>query len=181
MHVICFLFCLCQQNPAPDEQLMIYELNRARNNPQRYAAENGLGSLLDGIAPSPALAVNDFLVQSSRGHAAEMAAYNYFAHQSAVTGKWPNQMARDAGYVLPASWPGDQNYIESIAAGYPTVLDALRGLIEDSGTLLPGIATSFWPPGPRGPSGSPTGRSAPATGAIRRPPTGTTMRSIPRM
>jgi len=150
MQVIILLFWLCQQNPAADEQLLIYELNRARNNPQRYASENGLGSLLDGIAPSPPLALNTRLVQSSGGHAEEMAANDYFGHQSAVTLKWPNRMARDAGYVLPAAWPDDQNYIESIAAGYSSVLTALRGLLEDALTSPPGHRYQLLATGPQG-------------------------------
>lgn len=119
-----------------NEQLMVYELNRARSNPQAYAAEQGLGSLLDGVAPAPPLAVNASLVNSARFHAQEMATFDYFAHQSAVTGDWPNKMALDAGYPLP--WPADQNYIESLAAGYADVGAALRGLIEDAGVNPPG-------------------------------------------
>jgi uncharacterized protein YkwD len=139
------------ETPAANEQLMIYELNRARQNPLRYAAENGLGSLLDGIAATPPLAVNGDLVQSASFHAEEMASANYFAHQSAVNGDWPNQMAINAGYPLPS--PGGQNNIESIAAGYSDVLTALRALIEDAGVTPPGhryqlLATgpgaSFW-------------------------------------
>lgn len=139
---------LSQQNPTADEQLLIYELNRARNNPQRYAVENGLGSLLNGVASSPPLALNPFLVASSRGHATEMATNDYFAHQSAVTGKWPNRMARDAGYALVASYPDDQNNIESIAGGYGTVLIALKALIEDAGTSPPGHRYQLLATGP---------------------------------
>lgn len=140
-----------QQNPAANEQLLIYELNRARNNPPRYAAENGLGSLLDSVAASPPLAVNARLVQSSGFHAEEMAAFDYFGHQSQVTGDWPNQMALDAGYTHPFS--PTTNSIESLAAGYGDVLVALRALIQDAGTVPPGhryhlLATgpsaSFW-------------------------------------
>lgn len=118
------------------EQLMIYEINRARSNPQAYAAEQGLGALLDGIAPAAPLAVNPNLTASARFHAQEMATFDYFGHQSAVTGDWPNQMALDAGYPLP--WPADQNTIESLAAGYADVSAALRGLIEDAGVNPPG-------------------------------------------
>ncbi len=125
-----------QQNPAANEQLLIYEVNRARQNPQRYAGEQGLGALLDGIAPAPPLAVNGNLVQSAGFHAEEMAANNYFAHYSPVSMQWPNQMAINAGYPLP--WPGDQNFIESLAAGYSNVQTALRGLLEDLGVSPPG-------------------------------------------
>lgn len=127
-----------QEDPAANEQLLIYELNRARNNPQRYAAENSLGALLDSVNPSPPLAVNGTLVHSASFHAEEMAANDYFSHQSAVTGDWPNKMARNAGYVLPGFWGDNFNYIESLAAGYSDVLAALKALIEDSGTSPPG-------------------------------------------
>jgi hypothetical protein len=134
-----------QQPPTNAEMAMIYELNRARNNPQRYDLENGLGGLLDGVEARPPLAVNDHLVQSARFHSAEMAANSYFAHTSPVTGDAPNRMALDAGYPLPASWPDDENYIESIAVLYTTApnvsytfSDSLRSLIVDAGVTPPG-------------------------------------------
>lgn len=146
------LLCALAQDPTADEQLLIYEINRARSNPQAYAAEHGLGPLLDGVAPSPPLAVNMSLQGSSGFHVWEMATFGYFGHQSPVTGDWPNQMAYDAGYPLPG-WPGDQNYIESLAAGYADVNAALEGWIVDAGVSPPGhrehlLATgaseSFW-------------------------------------
>lgn len=117
---LAFLFVLpatilAQQQPTAAEAAFIYELNRARQNPDRYDAENSLGGLINGVTPQPPLALNLNLVQSARFHAAEMAAYGYFAHQSTVTGDWPNKMARDAGYPLVTSWTNDANYIESLA------------------------------------------------------------------
>jgi hypothetical protein len=134
-----------QQQPTDREMAFIYELNRARSDPQRYAQENSLGSLLDNVDPQPPLALNLNLVQSSRFHAAEMAANGYFAHQSTVTGDWPNKMVRDAGYPLVTSWPNNANYLESLAVigtsgssiSYPPN-DALRALIEDVGVNPPG-------------------------------------------
>jgi len=154
-----------QTEPTAAEQLFIYSLNRARHDPPAWAQEFGLGSMqggdgnpttLVGVAPRPPLAVNDYLVSSARGHAQEMAQSNYFAHQSAVDGRWPNKMARDAGYPLPQSIPatgggswlfpdGDNqtngNGIESIAAGfgpgdfdYSNPINALNGLFVDEGT-----------------------------------------------
>jgi MYXO-CTERM domain-containing protein len=145
------LLLALQQVPSNDEQALIYEINRARENPVRYAVENGLGSLLNSVAPKPPLAVNAFLVDSASFHAEEMANNDYFGHQSQVDGRWPNQMAIDEGYALP--YPGNTNNIESLAAGYSTILTALRGLIEDAGVNPPGhrehlLATgsgeSFW-------------------------------------
>jgi uncharacterized protein YkwD len=55
--------------------------------------------------PRPPLAVSNSLFTSAEFHADEMATYDYFAHQSAVTSDWPNKMARDAGYALPGRSP----------------------------------------------------------------------------
>ena len=129
-----------QQEPDNVEQLFIYELNRARNNPARFDQANNLAADLSTVAPQPPLTVNYNLVASARFHADEMATFNYFAHQSAVTGDWPNKMARDHGYPLPSFYPNDQNNIESIAAGnlIDTALAALVLLIEDAGVVPPG-------------------------------------------
>ncbi|MCA9175763.1 MAG: hypothetical protein KDB14_14860, partial [Planctomycetales bacterium] len=134
----------------------IYELNLARHDPQAYAVAAGLpAAMLAGVEAQPPLALNDELENSALFHATEMAAYDYFDHQSAITGDWPNQMAVDAGYPLPSNYPLTSNYIESIAAG--TFLsnpnEVLRLLIEDEGLSTPGhryhlLATgpsqSFW-------------------------------------
>jgi hypothetical protein len=152
-------------DPTGVEQLFVYELNRARHDPPAWAHEMGIDTQLGGdgsyatlvgVAPRMPLALNGFLVSSARGHAQEMATYDYFDHRSAVDGRWPNQMARDAGYPLPYELPavgggfwllpdGDAqtngNQIESIAAGfgggifdYANPINALAGLIVDDGT-----------------------------------------------
>ncbi len=128
------------QEPSNLEQLIIYELNRARNNPVRFAQENNLPVDLSGVVPQPPLAVNNALVGSASFHAEEMATFNYFAHQSAVTGDFPNKMARDNGYVLPDFYPNTANNIESIAAGTFLVnaVGPLALLIEDEGLEPPG-------------------------------------------
>ena len=128
------------QEPNDVEQLIIYELNRARNNPARFAQENGLSVDLSGVAPQPPLAVNNALVGSASFHAEEMAAFDYFAHQSAVTGDFPNKVARDHGYVLPDFYLDGANNIESIAGGTFLVnaVDPLSLLIEDEGLDPPG-------------------------------------------
>jgi hypothetical protein len=46
------------QEPGNQEQLLIYELNRARNNPARFDQENNLVADLSGVASQPPLAVN---------------------------------------------------------------------------------------------------------------------------
>src|SRR5688572_22041352 len=120
---------------APEEQLFVYLLNRARHDPVAYQQENNLPVDLAYVTPRGPLAVNEDLYESSEFHAVEMATHNYFGHQSALNGQWPNQMARNAGYVLPADWPNDNNYIESLAAGtnYSTASQPLNALIVDQG------------------------------------------------
>lgn len=120
---------------SPEEQLFVYLLNRARHDPQAYEVERGLPVSLDDVLPQPPLAINQDLFDSAEFHANEMADNNYFDHQSQVTGDWPNKMARDEGYVLPAFFDNDANFIESIAAGnaYGGAADVLELLIVDEG------------------------------------------------
>ena len=118
-----------------EEQQFVYLLNYARNNPAAYQAEYHLAADLSQVPARPPLAVNDELFASAGGHAEEMAQFNYFGHQSQVTGKWPNQMALDQGYQLPDYFAGNANYIESIAAGtfYSQAPDPLNALLVDAG------------------------------------------------
>ncbi|HIQ23240.1 MAG TPA: hypothetical protein EYH34_18605 [Planctomycetes bacterium] len=123
-----------------EEQELVYLLNRARHDPVAYQLEEDLSVDLSDVSPRPPLAVNDSLFASAGFHAEEMATYDYFDHQSPITGDWPNKMARDHGYALPASWSNDANYIESIGAGtwyYPASVP-LKELIEDIGIDPPG-------------------------------------------
>ncbi|MCA8914141.1 MAG: hypothetical protein KDB90_01915 [Planctomycetes bacterium] len=133
------------QQPTATEAAFIYELNRARQNPDRYDAENSLSGLIVGATPQPPLALNLNLVNSARFHADEMATNGYFGHQSQVTGDWPNQMALNAGYPLDSSFPGNNNYIESLAVVGTSGSSisyapnaALKALIIDQGVSPPG-------------------------------------------
>jgi hypothetical protein len=140
----------------------LYELNRARSDPPGWAAEQGLGSrtggdgqptTLVGVEPRPPLAMNETLVDSSGFKAEEMAAANYFAHQSQVAPNFyhPNELVRNVfGYPLPFQVPApgggfflfsdDFNSVESIACGYgpgtqnlTQAIHALTLLIVDAG------------------------------------------------
>jgi hypothetical protein len=105
------------------EQWFIYELNRARWNPRQYAAEMGV-SLPGPIGALPPLAPDTDLTAAARFKAAEMAAFDYFAHQSPITQKWPNRLDRDHGYDLFPAAEDDANHVESIWGGngsWPTV------------------------------------------------------------
>lgn len=145
---------LAQQQPTPEEVAFIYELNRARQNPQRYETENGLtAGLLAAATQQPPLALNLSLVESARWHSQDMATNAYFAHTrpAGLGGQEPNWMARHkwkgssppSAYPLYSSWPDAANYIESLAALYSTTAisyaptDALRALIVDAGVTPP--------------------------------------------
>lgn len=99
---------------GPAEQLLIHRINLARWDPAGFGDEMGLP--LSGILPRPPLAVSEVLGGSARFKADEMMSHGYFAHRSAVTGLWPNRLARNHGYPLPALFPDDANNIESLAA-----------------------------------------------------------------
>ena len=122
---------------SAEEQLFVYLLNEARHDPVAYQEQRGLSVDLSYIPSRGPLAINDDLFDSARFHADEMATHDYFAHQSEVTGDWPNKMVRDQGYALPSSWSDSRNYVESIAAGtsdsYTTAARPLKSLIVDRG------------------------------------------------
>ncbi|MBA2322379.1 MAG: hypothetical protein H0V89_14640 [Deltaproteobacteria bacterium] len=142
-------------SPSAEEQAFVTALNRARLDPAAWAVANGLGELVGGdgalttladLPPRPPLALSTLLVNSARGHAEEMAYVDYFGHESAVDGRWPNDLVRDAGYPLPTEIPGDgfvwrldpgANSVESIAAGYPDPITALNALLVDEGVNPP--------------------------------------------
>jgi len=135
--------------PTAKEQLFVYEVNRARSDPSAWALEMGIDQQTGGdgqpadltdVEPRPPLALNEALVGSSRFHADEMAVHNYFAHESEVTGDWPNKMARDAGYPLLSTLPDGTNNIESLACGSGQGMDdmtqpvnAIKLLLVDEG------------------------------------------------
>jgi len=118
-----------------EEQLFVYLVNRARHDPVAYQQEQQLSVDLSYIPALGPLAINEDLSVSADFHAEEMATYDYFGHQSEVTGEWPNKMVRDTGYPLPSWWEDGANYVESIAAGgYATYASApapLEALIVD--------------------------------------------------
>jgi uncharacterized protein YkwD len=60
--------------------------------------------------------------------AEEMNAYNYFSHQSPVSGLWPNDLVRTTGYPLPGAFRVGRNSVESLFAGVPE-LDGLARLL----------------------------------------------------
>jgi len=116
---------------SAEEQQFVYELNRARWDPSAVLAAAGLPS--DAVLPAPPLAVNDSLAGAGGYRSDEMADSDYFAHQSPVTGYWPNAVARMFGYSLPDFWPDQANNIESIHRGNPQVTGVLASFVSSSG------------------------------------------------
>ncbi len=113
---------------SAEAQQLVYELNRIRWNPTEVEADAGL--VRGTITPAPPLAVNDALADAAWFRSNEMAENGYFAHQSPVTGDWPNAVARSHGYPLPAWWPDAANNIESIHRGNPSLLGVLQSFVN---------------------------------------------------
>ena len=107
-----------------DTQALLYEINLARWDPSGFAEETGI-ELDEDIMPRPPLAPNARLADSAAFKANEMATNVYFDHRSAVTGMWPNQLARSLGYPLPGLFVDDANNIESLHAGSPIPREVL--------------------------------------------------------
>lgn len=128
--------------PSADEQLGIYEINRARSDPPAYGEKIGLDLSL--IAAQPPLAVSPHLSGSARFHAQVMLDHHEFSHVSATLGIGPNQMAVDHGYDLFLSglsrdW-GTANNIESILRSVnqiATTPAAVKTLVIDKD--VPGV------------------------------------------
>lgn len=130
--------------PAGQEVLFWYEVNRARHDPPAWAVERGIDDVTGGdgqpsdlqdVVPRPPLAWSGALHQSSRTHADEMAANDYCAHVSPVTMETPNELVLDAGYPLWSLLTGLDNTVESIACGgvFDSALHALEALVVDDG------------------------------------------------
>ena len=117
------------------EQLYVYQLNWVRQDPARYQKLFKIPVDLSKVEPRQPLAINYSLMQSAKFRASEMAENNYFGHQSSVTRKWPNEIARSFGYELPKNFGDKTNAIESIDAGtwVRNSSDSLARLIIDKG------------------------------------------------
>ena len=109
---------------SDEEQQFVYELNRVRWNPALAGFAPG------ALRPAPPLAINSALAAAAASRADEMAEFDYFAHQSPITGLWPNEVARAFGYPLPADWPGESNNIESLYQGLPAPNSVLQSLLR---------------------------------------------------
>lgn len=111
---------------AQDQQALVAQLNDARWDPAGFG--DAFGVDLTSVLPSPPLALNADLTDSAASKADEIATHGYFAHQSAVTGIWPNRLARQWGYQLPPEFPNNANNIESLHSGSPVPFNVVGSL-----------------------------------------------------
>lgn len=116
-------------DPEVDAQQLVYEINLARWNPVAYRDRVPNTSLPYGTPARPPMAFSPSLSAAAAFKANEIADFGYFAHQSAVTGIWPNRLARDNGYQLPSWWNDDANYIESLHGGSPDPFAVLGSFV----------------------------------------------------
>jgi uncharacterized protein YkwD len=105
-------------------------LNQVRKAPAKFGKEIGLD--LDDVKARPALKWNDILAKVAEEKALDMANREYFSHVT-PEGLGINIQIHEAGYTLPKDWvkEKDQNFFESISAGYPTGVKAIQNLILD--------------------------------------------------
>lgn len=116
---------------TPDDHAvqMLYELNRSRWDPA-----SAPGVPVDAVPMArPPLAWNASLAEAASFHAGEMVEHGYVGHQSAVTGIWPNELARSYGFALADAFPDESNGIESIHVGSYTAAAAVASLTTSSG------------------------------------------------
>jgi len=113
---------------SAEEQQFVYLLNQARWNPEAVTAAAGLAA--GTFLPQPPLATNPNLAASAQDRSDDMAANDYFAHQSPITGQWPNLVARANGYDLPDWWPNEANNIESLHMGSPDPARVLQSFVD---------------------------------------------------
>jgi uncharacterized protein YkwD len=113
---------------SAEEQQFVYLLNQARWSPEAVTAAAGLAA--GTFLPQPPLAINENLAASAQARSDDMAANDYFAHQSPTTGQWPNAVARANGYSLPTWWPDEANNIESLHMGSPDPARVLQSFID---------------------------------------------------
>jgi uncharacterized protein YkwD len=103
-------------------------------NAQETAVLNAMRS--DARQKRAQLVCSPALLQAARFHAQDMINRAYFGHVTPPPNSiGPNQMARNAGYVLPAFYGTSvtANYIESIGAGYATPASVWSAWMDSPG------------------------------------------------
>ncbi len=105
-------------------------LNKIRAKPSAFSKQ--IKANLNYVEPRPSLNWNDILAQVARNKALDMANRNYFSHIN-PEGEGINILISRAGYPLKKEWFADKamNTFESIASGYETGIEVIKGLILD--------------------------------------------------
>ena len=89
------------------------------------------------------LVTDERLMEAAQARADDMVAKNYLSHEN-PDGVWPNQHVRDYHYNLPENYPNDSNWVESLAAGYPSPYAALEGLHNSPAHYGHITGSDFW-------------------------------------
>jgi hypothetical protein len=102
-------------DPTDDEQLMLELVNRARMDPYAEIALYGIVDLNEGLSPGTIaegakqpLALNRFLIDSSRQHSQWMLDNDVFSH-SGINGTTSTQRMTAAGYSFVPSYASGEN------------------------------------------------------------------------
>lgn len=123
----------CDAAAASQATEFVYDLNRVRADPPAYATTAARPAEWESITRRPPLAFNPRLTAAAEAHAAAMGEGDFLSHRDPVTGTYPNQRLREAGYGLPAALSDQGNAVELVVAG-DTLVDAdtvLSELLDD--------------------------------------------------
>ena len=111
-------------------------LNMVRQDPPAYSKQIGVD--LSKLKKMPSLTWNDTLAKVAEAKALDMAKRKYFGHTD-PDGNGMNIKIHKAGYKLPEDWMKSRqdNMFESISAGNPGCVEAIKNLILDKGVTPP--------------------------------------------
>ena len=132
-----------------EEKQALEYLNKVRKNPNIYSSEIGVN--LSYVNRRPSLTWNNILAKVAQEKAEDMARRNYFSHTN-PNNQGINILIHKEGYNLPYEWIKNKNdnYFESLGAGYSDGISAIKDLIKDEGVTPPGHRnhllgiTDFW-------------------------------------
>ena len=132
-----------------DEKQAFEYLNKVRKNPNKYTTDIGID--LSYVERKKPLIWNSILAKVAQEKAEDMARRNYFSHTNPEN-MGINILIHEEGYLLQDEWiqKSNDNYFESLGAGYSDGVDAIKELIIDDGVNPPGHRnhllgiTEFW-------------------------------------
>jgi hypothetical protein len=86
---------------------------------------------------------DDRLMAVAQYRADDMALNDYISHKD-QDGVWPNQHVRDAGYRLPDWYESGANFVESVAYGFGSAVNALDALAASPDHKAHATGAGFW-------------------------------------